>query len=174
MLMVLVQQEEDRMLYGKMKSPIGDLTLVGSGDQLEMIGFPEGKGVIRVQPEWRREDSAFGNVVEQIDDYFAGDRKTFELSLKPSGTEFQLEVLKALTAIPYGQTVSYKEIARAIGRPKAVRAVGAANGRNPLPIVIPCHRVIGSDGSLTGFGGGIEAKLYLLGLESRDVHHSSP
>ena len=162
------------MLYGKMKSPIGDLTLVGSGDQLEMIGFPKGKGVIRVLPDWRREDSAFGNVAEQIDDYFAGDRKTFELSLKPSGTEFQLEVLKALTDIPYGQTISYKEIARAIGRPKAVRAVGAANGRNPLPIVIPCHRVIGSDGSLTGFGGGLEAKVYLLGLEARDVHHSSP
>ncbi len=162
------------MLYGKMKSPIGDLTLVGSGDQLEMIGFPKGRGVIRVLPDWRREDSAFGNAAEQIDAYFAGDRKTFELSLKPSGTEFQLEVLKALTDIPYGQTVSYKEIARAIGRPKAVRAVGAANGRNPLPIVIPCHRVIGSDGSLTGFGGGLEAKVYLLGLEARDVHHSSP
>ena len=138
-----------------------------------MIGFPEGKGVIPVQPGWRREDAAFGNVVEQIDDYFAGHRKTFDLSLKPGGTEFQLEVLKALTAIPYGQTVSYQEIARAIGRPKAVRAVGAANGRNPLPIVIPCHRVIGSDGSLTGFSGGLEAKRYLLGHEAGGFHLSS-
>ena len=108
------------------------------------------------------------NAVCQLNEYFEGRRKDFTLDLKPSGTPFQLSVLAALEQIPYGQTRTYAEIARQIGRPKAVRAVGAANGRNPLPIVIPCHRVIGSDGSLTGFGGGIAAKQYLLSLETAE------
>ena len=154
------------MHYRTMNSPIGELTLVGSGDALEIIGFPEGKGVIAIQPEWQYADALFLDAVTQLEEYFGGERQDFDLKLNPRGTEFQLEVLEALTHIPYGHTATYQDIADRVGRPKAVRAVGAANGRNPLPIVIPCHRVIGSDGSLTGFGGGLAAKQYLLALEA--------
>ena len=101
-----------------------------------------------------------------FDEYFSGDRKAFDLPLKLSGTDFQVQVLEELLRIPYGETASYGEIAERIGRPKAVRAVGAANGRNPLPIVVPCHRVIGSHGDLTGFGGGLDTKAALLRLEA--------
>ena len=161
------------MHYRKMNCPIGELLLVGTEDMLELIGFPEGKGVVQIQADWQEDGTAFADAVQQLVEYFAGRRKVFDLSLKPSGTSFQLEVLEALTHVPYGQTASYQEIANAIGRPKAVRAVGAANGRNPLPIVIPCHRVIGSDGSLTGFGGGLATKQYLLTLETNEFHLSS-
>ena len=156
-----------------MNCPIGELLLVGTEDMLELIGFPEGKGVVQIQADWQEDGTAFADAVQQLVEYFAGRRKVFDLNLKPSGTSFQLEVLEALTHVPYGQTASYQEIANAIGRPKAVRAVGAANGRNPLPIVIPCHRVIGSDGSLTGFGGGLATKQYLLTLETNEFHLSS-
>jgi methylated-DNA-[protein]-cysteine S-methyltransferase len=101
-----------------------------------------------------------------LQEYFRGERRTFDLPLAPRGTEFQMDVWRALQRIPYGETRSYSGIAREIGRPAAVRAVGAANGANPIPIVIPCHRVVGSNGSLTGFGGGIETKRWLLALES--------
>jgi methylated-DNA-[protein]-cysteine S-methyltransferase len=104
-------------------------------------------------------------VKQQLDEYFAGKREAFDLKLAPHGTAFQLAVLQALQEIPYGETRSYQYIATRIGKPKSVRAVGAANGRNPLPIIIPCHRVIGSDGSLTGFGGGLPTKRFLLDLE---------
>lgn len=157
------------MQYRMMKSPVGELLLAGEEeDTLEVIGFPEGKGRVAPGRDWQENPSAFTDAVRQLNEYFEGRRKTFKLKLKPSGTEFQLAVLDALLEIPYGQTASYQEIAESIGRPKAVRAVGAANGRNPLPIVIPCHRVIGADGSLTGFGGGLPAKQYLLQLESHD------
>jgi methylated-DNA-[protein]-cysteine S-methyltransferase len=105
-------------------------------------------------------------VARQLDEYFAGRRRRFDLDLRPRGTHFQLRVWEALVAIPYGETRSYGEIARALGRPEASRAVGAANGANPIPIVIPCHRVVGADGSLTGFGGGLAVKALLLDLES--------
>ena len=101
----------------------------------------------------------------QLDDYFAGTRRDFDLPLSPRGTEFQRNVWRTLAAIPYGSTWSYRDLAQRIGRPAAMRAVGAANGRNPLPIVLPCHRVIGADGSLTGFGGGLPTKAFLLRLE---------
>lgn len=156
------------MQYRMMASPLGDLLLAGEGEVLELIGFPEGKGEIRPGQNWVLEQNMLRNAVCQLNEYFEGRRKDFTLDLKPSGTPFQLSVLAALEQIPYGQTRTYAEIARQIGRPKAVRAVGAANGRNPLPIVIPCHRVIGSDGSLTGFGGGIAAKQYLLSLETAE------
>ena len=160
------------MHYRKMDSPIGELLLAGTEGVLEIIGFSEGKGVVEVRPGWQADASAFADGVLQLNEYFAGQRKVFDLELKPSGTSFQLDVLEALTHIPYGQTASYQDIANAVGRPRAVRAVGAANGRNPLPIVIPCHRVIGSDGRLTGFGGGLPAKQYLLALESNDFQLS--
>lgn len=156
------------MQFRTMESPIGQLLLAGEDDVLEIIGFPEGKGKVEPESDWEVRDDMFKEAVSQLNEYFEGNRTAFDLTLKPSGTPFQLSVLKALAQIPYGQTRSYRDIAETIGRPKAVRAVGAANGRNPLPIVIPCHRVIGSDGSLTGFGGGMAAKAYLLSLEVSD------
>lgn len=157
---------EKDMEYRYMQSPIGRLLLAGKGEVLHCIGFPEGKGQIQPPPDWQMNPDCLEQAVSQVNEYFEGRRQRFELALRPHGTPFQLRVLEALQQIPFGQTASYGEIARAIGRPRAVRAVGAANGRNPLPIVIPCHRVIGADGSLTGFGGGLNAKRFLLGLES--------
>ena len=155
------------MRYRYVNSPIGTLLLAGDDDGLKAIGLPEGAGRVEPEPEWILDDTAMDDVRQQLDAYFAGQRKAFELRLVPHGTPFQLAVLAALQRIPYGETRSYAAIAEAVGNPRAVRAVGAANGRNPLPIVIPCHRVIGSNGSLTGFGGGIEAKRFLLALEER-------
>jgi methylated-DNA-[protein]-cysteine S-methyltransferase len=111
-------------------------------------------------------EAPFREVIAQLEAYFAGELRRFDLPLAPEGTPFQREVWSALTAIPYGETVSYGELARRLGRPAASRAVGAANGQNPIPIVIPCHRVIGADGSLTGFGGGLAIKRRLLDLEA--------
>ena len=155
------------MYYTYATSPIGQLLLAGSADALQVIGFPHGDKARRADVGWERYDEPFKKTARQLNEYFAGDRQEFELDLAPDGTTFQVEVLEALRGIPYGETCTYRDIAVAVGRPKAVRAVGNANGRNPLPIVIPCHRVIGSDGSLTGFGGGIEVKHYLLDLEQQ-------
>jgi methylated-DNA-[protein]-cysteine S-methyltransferase len=117
------------------------------------------------EPDWIYSDKPFATAMGQLTEYFDGQRRHFDLPLRPDGTEFQLRVLDELQRIPYGETASYADIAERIGNPKAVRAVGAANGRNPIPIVIPCHRVIGSDGGLTGFGGGLATKETLLRLE---------
>lgn len=155
------------MKYDYHTTPIGQLLLAGDAGGLAFISFPEGKGRIEPKLHWQRDDAPFVRVKKQLDEYFSGVRKGFDLPLRPHGTSFQLDVLVALQSIPYGETRSYRDIAELVGRPTAVRAVGAANGRNPLPIVIPCHRVIGVDGSLTGFGGGIEAKQYLLRLEQQ-------
>lgn len=154
------------MRFRYIDSPIGKLLLAGRNETLQIIGFPEGKGTVIPEETWEESDSGFVQAEEQLAEYFDGRRQVFDLKLQPTGTPFQLQVLEALQAIPFGETRSYLDIARSIGRPKAVRAVGAANGRNPLPIVIPCHRVIGTNGTLTGFGGGLAAKEYLLGLES--------
>ena len=154
------------MEYCYMTSPIGDLLLAGDDTGLRRIGFPGGKGRVTPGQDWRERRDGFVQARRQLLEYFAGERRTFELALEPDGTPFQLSVLEALLKIPYGDTASYQDIAANIGRPRAVRAVGAANGRNPLPIVIPCHRVIGANGSLTGFGGGLDTKRYLLDLES--------
>ena len=153
------------MLYRYIESPIGLLLLAGDKNGLEIIGFPEGKGKVPVEAGWVHKADCFDDVESQLLAYFDGSRQSFDLQLAPTGTVFQLAVLQALQSIPFGETRSYRDIAVQIGRPKAVRAVGAANGRNPLPIVIPCHRVIGADGSLTGFGGGLAAKRFLLELE---------
>lgn len=156
------------MKYRYIESPIGRLLLAGEdAGPLTLIGFPEGKGRIEPVDDWVQDDSAFTAAARQLAEYFAGERTAFDLELGPTGTAFQLAVLDALRTIPYGETRSYGDIAAQLGRPKAVRAVGAANGRNPLPIVIPCHRVIGANGSLTGFGGGIDAKRWLLAHEQR-------
>ena len=153
------------MIYRYLDTPIGPLLLAGEATALAYIGFPGGKGKVIPAPDWVEDEGHFADAAAQLAEYFSGERRAFDLELAPSGTAFQLAVLDALLTIPYGETRSYADIARQIGRPAAVRAVGAANGRNPLPIVIPCHRVIGADGSLTGFGGGLAAKRFLLELE---------
>lgn len=157
------------MRYKTIESPIGRLLLAGDDAGLKIIGFPQGKGQVTPDPQWQLEPDCFNDAESQLSEYFDGTRQIFELNLAPTGTDFQLDVLKALQTIPSGETRSYRDIALQIGRPDAIRAVGAANGRNPLPIVIPCHRVIGADGSLTGFGGGLETKLFLLQLEGVKV-----
>lgn len=153
------------MYYCYLTTPVGDLLLAGDEDALTMVGFPQGSMRREAEAHWIYSEKPFAAARRQLTEYFEGRRKTFDLNLRPNGTEFQLDVLKQLQKIPYGTTVSYRDIAERVGRPKAVRAVGAANGRNPIPIIIPCHRVIGSSGDLTGFGGGIPTKKALLRLE---------
>lgn len=154
------------MYYCWFNSPIGKLLLAGDEQGLQRLGFPQGKGHVAPESDWVENDNFFTEVKRQLNAYFDGELKEFSLSLAPRGTEFQLRVLDALQRIPFGETCSYGELARVIGKPNASRAVGAANGRNPLPIVIPCHRVIGSNGTLTGFGGGLDVKQFLLNLEN--------
>ena len=153
------------MYYSHMDSPIGRLLLAGDEDGLRLISFPTGSRTRYVESEWTENDAPFVETKRQLAAYFAGELTEFDLPLAPEGTPFQLSVWRALRRIPYGDTVSYGAIAQAIGRPSASRAVGAANGANPLPIVVPCHRVIGSTGKLTGFGGGLDTKARLLALE---------
>jgi len=151
--------------YAYLDTPIGRLLLAGSGEALTVIAFPSGSRARDPGDDWQYAADAFDRPRRQLDEYFAGKRRTFELTLAPRATPFQKRVLDALLGIQYGATRSYSDIARQIGAPRAVRAVGAANGANPLPIVIPCHRLLGADGSLTGFGGGLERKRWLLNLE---------
>jgi methylated-DNA-[protein]-cysteine S-methyltransferase len=154
------------MYYSYLDTPIGELLLAGDDDVLCLVGFPEGSMRKDPEPDWIYNEKPLAAARQQLAEYFAGERREFDLSLRLSGTEFQMSVLRALQQIPYGETTSYAEIAERIGRPKAVRAVGAANGRNPIPIIVPCHRVIGSHGELTGFGGGLDTKEALLRLEA--------
>jgi methylated-DNA-[protein]-cysteine S-methyltransferase len=155
------------MHYTYMQSPVGRLLLAGDEAGLRLIGFPAGKRPIEPKPDWRNDAPCLRPAVEQLAAYFAGDLRHFDLPLKMEGTPFQLAVWRALQDIPYGETISYGELARRIGNPKGSRAVGLANGRNPIPIVVPCHRVIGSTGKLTGFGGGLKTKEILLALERK-------
>jgi methylated-DNA-[protein]-cysteine S-methyltransferase len=156
--------------YTHIETRLGRLLLVGArrdhGVALRGVyfdGAPHADGVV---PALADEDgAAFSGVREQLDAYLRGERRTFDIELAPAGTEFQRSVWRALAQIRYGMTATYAQIAQRIGRPRAVRAVGAANGRNPLSIVVPCHRVIGSDGTLTGYAGGLPAKLQLLEIE---------
>lgn len=153
-------------LYQHIESPVGPLLIASTGDGLSLIEFCEPWHPAKRDDGWREGDN--GVLLEtrsQLREYFAGTRRDFDLPLAPHGTPFQCEVWRTLASIPYGATITYAELACRIGRPTATRAVGAANGRNPLPIVLPCHRVIGSDGSLTGFGGGLPTKEFLLSLE---------
>ena len=154
------------MYYCYLDTPIGELLLAGDDDALSLVSFPEGSMRRDPEPDWIYNEKPFVAARRQLTEYFAGERREFDLPLKLSGTEFQMSVLEALQQIPYGETTSYADIAERVGRPKAVRAVGAANGRNPIPIIVPCHRVIGSHGELTGFGGGLDTKEALLRLEA--------
>ena len=153
--------------YSYYKAPIGQLLLAGDGEALSLLGFPRGKMRREHEAEWIRDLGPFAQVNAELDRYFAGELTQFTVPLAPSGTAFQERVWSALQEIPYGVTWSYGDLARHIGKPSASRAVGAANGLNPIPVIIPCHRVIGSNGKLTGFGGGLDVKEYLLGLESQ-------
>jgi methylated-DNA-[protein]-cysteine S-methyltransferase len=157
------------MYYCYLDTPIGELLLAGEDGALAMIGFPKGSMRRDPEPDWIYKEKPLSEARKQLQEYFAGTRKAFDLPLRLNGTEFQVSVLNALQEIPYGETVSYGEIAKRIGNPKAMRAVGAANGRNPIPIVVPCHRVIGSSGDMTGFGGGIDTKEALLRLEAENT-----
>ena len=157
------------MYYCYLDTPIGELLLAGDIDALSLVGFPEGAMRREPEPDWIYNEKPFAEAIRQLNEYFAGDRQDFDLPLRLDGTEFQLLVLQELRRIPYGETASYRDVAERIGRPKAMRAVGAANGRNPIPIIVPCHRVIGSSGDLTGFGGGLDTKEALLRLESENA-----
>jgi len=157
------------MSYTRMESPVGKLLLAADEQGLRQLSFASSKRAASAQPGWSEDRAPFTEVIRQLQAYFGGELKVFDLRLAPEGTEFQLLVWSRLRAIPYGETISYAQLAQDIGNPKAVRAVGLANGCNPIPIIIPCHRVIGSDGSLTGFGGGLPNKKRLLALESRQM-----
>lgn len=153
------------MYWHEIESPVGPLLLSGDGRALHGLHFNGGPRPLCPAPDWQADARPFASVVRQLQEYFAGERRDFDLPLAPQGTAFQLQVWQVLRAIPYGATISYAELARRVGNAKASRAVGLANGRNPLPVIVPCHRVIGADGSLTGFGGGLPIKRRLLALE---------
>jgi len=149
--------------FSKMNSPIGELLLVGDGTSLTQLLMLNQKYYgSETQEDWQRDDTIFRAAREQLEAYFAGELRAFDLPLAPSGTAFQQKVWQALRDIPYAQTESYGALAKRIDSPKASRAVGMANGHNPISIIVPCHRVIGANGNLTGYGGGIERKRWLL------------
>ena len=153
------------LAYTYVESPIGSLLLAGDGERLHLISFPGGSRTRQPETSWRRDDAIFDRVSEELNAYFAREITEFSVRLKLTGTEFQKTVWKALLTIPFGETLSYGALAKKIEFPSGSRAVGAANGANPIPIVVPCHRVIGANGSLTGFGGGIGTKRFLLNHE---------
>ncbi len=155
------------LLSSRIPSPVGPLLLVADDSHLRAIWFSAPRHPLPhyIEASKQGENAVLRETRDQLDEYFGGSRRNFELPLQPAGTPFQREVWAMLARIPYGETWSYGELAHRIGKPAAVRAVGAANGRNPIPIVLPCHRVIGADGSLTGFGGGLPTKAFLLRLE---------
>jgi methylated-DNA-[protein]-cysteine S-methyltransferase len=157
------------VFYATVESPVGPLLLAGDANALRCVSFESSKRAMSPPADWKQNRAAFAEVIRQLKAYFRGELKEFDLPLAMEGTEFQLRVWNALRTIPYGETISYAQLAGRIGNPKAVRAVGLANGSNPIPIIVPCHRVIGSDGSLTGFGGGLTTKKMLLELENKQL-----
>ena len=161
------------MIYTFAASPIGDLLLAGDHQGLHWLIFPEGPKSREPNSEWRLQESAFPEARRQLDAYFSGTRRTFPFPFMPHGTPFQIQHLNDLVKIPYGHTTTYQALAERLGKPNAARAIGAANARNPLPIIIPCHRVLGSSGALTGFGGGLRVKEFLLDLEQRHARSLS-
>jgi methylated-DNA-[protein]-cysteine S-methyltransferase len=148
-----------------LNSPIGDIEVAATANELVFVEFIQGRASL--SPSGR--SPALESALRQLDEYFRGRRKVFELSLRFEGTEFQNRVWRSLLDVGYGETASYGDIARAIGRPAAVRAVGAANGRNPISIVVPCHRIVGRSGELTGYGGGLWRKEWLLRHERKNA-----
>jgi len=158
---------DQQMHYTFMESPIGTLLLTGDRQSLCGVYICQQKHEPLVRPDWNHSDSMFEQPMLQLQEYFTGTRVSFDLPHSPKGTEFQKRVWLELCRIPYGTTCSYRELATEVGNSNASRAVGMANGKNPISIIVPCHRVIGADGSLTGYGGGLDAKKWLLSHESR-------
>lgn len=155
------------IFYDDLETPIGTLRLAADEVGLAHVGLPHSKHPLPIEDHWRRDKPHLAEAKRQFAAWFAGEMRDFDLPLHPQGTPFQLAVWEALCTIGYAQTASYADLARKIDRPRAVRAVGAANGANPLSIVVPCHRVIGSNGSLTGYGGGLPTKQWLLAHERK-------
>lgn len=153
------------VFYSFVPSPIGRLLVTAEGSLLTGLYMSGHKGRPAQHPDWQRADEAFDAVRHQLEEYFAGRLQTFDLPLRMTGTSFQQLVWKALVRIPFGTTITYAQLAARVGRPSAARAVGHANSRNPVSIVVPCHRVIGADGALAGYAGGLEKKRFLLELE---------
>jgi methylated-DNA-[protein]-cysteine S-methyltransferase len=158
------------LAFVEIDSPVGKLRLAGDGQQLRVLSFVNGKSSAPLDETWRRHEAPLRGAIEELRAYFAGELREFTMPLAPRGTPFQLRVWNELTRIPYGETISYRELAERIGNPKASRAVGLANGCNPIAIIVPCHRVIGANGKLTGYGGGLPIKERLLSFER---HHSA-
>lgn len=151
--------------YTVMPSPLGDIAIAVSDAGIRRLALPTQLALRGFSEDWQRDDSVAADAIQQLQEYFAGQRKTFDLALDMQGTDFQKEVWAALQTVPFGSICTYGDLAKQIGRPKAVRALGAANGRNPVPIIVPCHRVIGANGKLTGYFGGEGIKAELLALE---------
>lgn len=160
-------EDTGRIHFATLESPLGPVLLAGDAKGLRRINFLAGSKPYSPGADWIEDKTPLHEALEQVAAYFRGERTSFDLPLAPEGTPFQLRVWQALREIPYGQTITYGDLAKNIGKPSASRAVGAANGRNPLPIIVPCHRVIGSNGNLTGFYGGVHLKAGLLELEQR-------
>ena len=148
-----------------MACPVGTLTLTAEDGKLTRLHMDGQRHAPDASLDWERDDDGLAGVVEQLEAYFAGSRQAFEVPLALAGTDFQRRVWEGLLEIPYGETMSYGELARRVGRPGASRAVGLANGRNPVAIIVPCHRVIGANGTMTGYGGGLDRKVWLLDHE---------
>jgi methylated-DNA-[protein]-cysteine S-methyltransferase len=157
------------MFYTYIGSPMGPILIAGDPVGLRLISFQQGNKARLPAPDWEENRRPLREAIWQLEAYFAGTLRTFTLKLAPEGTPFQQSVWRVLQQIPYGETISYGVLAQRLGKPQASRAVGAANGRNPLPIVIPCHRVIGSTGKLIGYGGGLDLKEALLAFERRNA-----
>jgi methylated-DNA-[protein]-cysteine S-methyltransferase len=153
------------LIYTTIDSPIGQLLLLSDGEALRGLYMQEGRKPATINPNWVCSTEPFADVTAELNEYFAARRTVFDIPLVLEGAPFEREVWHALREIPYGETVSYGEIARRVNQPSAARAVGLANGRNPIAVIVPCHRVIGADGTLTGYGGGLERKRLLLELE---------
>ena len=168
---MLAQKTEScvSLCYTQIDSPIGPLILAADEEGLRRIDFVNGRHPAQPDPSWHEDEKALKETMAQLRAYFAGKLEDFDLPLAPEGTEFQRKVWKRLCDIPFGETISYGELAKRIGNPNASRAVGLANGSNPIPIIIPCHRVIGSNGKLTGYGGGLPIKEKLLALERKQL-----
>lgn len=153
--------------FRRWRSPVGELLLVSNGNALTRLHLKGAAHYPEVDESWIEGESLeiFDTAITQLDEYFRGERKSFDLKIEMTGTDFQKKVWNQLRQIPFGETVSYKQLAERIGKPRAIRAVGQANGRNPISILVPCHRVLGANGTLTGYAGGLHSKNYLIALE---------
>lgn len=159
--------------FDQIESPLGRIVVQGDGEFITGLYLPNHKHWSGPDPSWRQSDAPFAAVRQQLAEYFAGERQEFDVPVQLAGTPFQQRVWQELVRIPYGTTISYAELARRVGQPTASRAVGSANGRNPVSILVPCHRVIGANGKLTGYGGGIDKKEWLLAWERRAMGSKS-